>query len=128
MTETAAGTISTACVRIFREHTGRGPTEAKTTISPNTVIVALGGALTTTERNLVTIGMDDLVVQVRDRLQTAMRDDLILAVEQALGRRVLALLSDTEVHADLAIQVFTLVPADREMGPERIGASRSPST
>ena len=85
-------------------------------MSPNTVIVALGGALTTTERNLVTIGMDDLVLQVRYSLQTAMRDDLILAVEQALGRRVLALLSDTEVHADLAIQVFTLVPADREMG------------
>ena len=44
----------------------------------------------------------------------AMRDDLIAAVELAVGRRVLALLSDTEVDADLAIQVFKLAPAESD--------------
>jgi uncharacterized protein YbcI len=104
-------------VQVLREHAGRGPTAAKTIISQDAVIVMLGGALTTTERNLVTRGMDDQVKQVRDRLQTSMRDDLIASVEEALGRRVAVLLSDTDVHADMAIQVFTLVPAERDTGP-----------
>ena len=46
-TETAGAAISRACVQILREYSGRGPTEAKTTISDGTVVVALGGALTT---------------------------------------------------------------------------------
>jgi uncharacterized protein YbcI len=104
-------------VQTLREHTGRGPTAAKTTISQDAVLVVLGGALTTTERNLVTCGLDDQVRHVRERLQTSMRDDLIAGVEEALGRRVAVLLSDTDVHADLAIQVFTLVPVERDMGP-----------
>ena len=99
-------------MQILREHAGRGPTAAKTIISQDAVIVLLGGALTTTERNLVTRGMDDQVKQVRDRLQTSMRDDLVASVDEALGRRVAALLSDTDVHADLAVEVFTLVPAE----------------
>ena len=114
-THSAAAPISTACVQIFREHTGRGPTEAKTTIMcSNTVVVALGGVLTVAERNLVARGMHDQVRDVRDSLQKAMHDDLIAAVEQALDRQVMALMSDTEVHADLAIQVFTLAPVSHE--------------
>jgi uncharacterized protein YbcI len=109
-TETAASAISTACVQILREHAGRGPTATKTIISQDAVIVLLGGALTITERNLVARGMDDQVRQVRDRLQMSMRHDLIAIVEETLGRRVAALLSDTDVHADVAVQVFTLVP------------------
>jgi uncharacterized protein YbcI len=115
-TETAAAAISRASVQILREHAGRGPTAAKTIISQDAVIVLLGGALTTTERNLVARGMDDQVRQVRDRLQMSMRHDLIAIVEEALGRRAAALLSDTDVHADVAIQVFTLVPVERDMG------------
>jgi uncharacterized protein YbcI len=117
VTGQAAAAISTAGMRILREYTGRGPTQAKTTISRDHVIVVLGGALTTAERNLVTHGMDDQVRQIRGKLQTAMRDDLIEAVEQALGRRVLAVLSDTEVHADLAVEVFTLAPPETVTGP-----------
>ena len=80
----------------------------------NTVVVALGGVLTVAERNLVARGMHDQVREVRDSLQKAMHDDLIAAVEQALDRQVMALMSDTEVHADLAIQVFTLAPVSHE--------------
>ncbi len=81
------------------------------------MIVLLGGALTTTERNLVARGMDDQIRQVRDRLQKSMRHDLIASVEEALGRRVAALLSDSDVRADVAIQVFTLAPVERDTGP-----------
>ena len=70
--------------------------------------------LTTPERNLVRLGGAEQVRDFRDGLQMAMRDDLIAAVELAVGRRVLALLSDTEVDADLAIQVFKLAPAESD--------------
>ena len=113
LSKTPANAISTACVQIHREYTGRGPTEAKATILPDALVVALGGVLTTAERNLVSVGMSDQVRDIRDRLQTAMREDLVAAAEQALGRGVLALLSTTDVHRDLGIQVFTLAPASR---------------
>ena len=104
-------------MQILREYTGRGPTEAKTTISDGTVVVALGGPLTAPERNLLRLGGAEQVKDFRDGLQTAMRDDLIAAVELAVGQRVLALLSDTEVDADLAIQVFKLRALPRAMRP-----------
>ena len=99
-------------MQILREYSGRGPTQAKTSISDGTVVVALSGALTTLERNLVRLGGAEQARDFRDGLQMAMRDDLIAAVELAVGRRVLALLSDTEVDADLTIQVFKLAPAE----------------
>ena len=113
LSTTPANAISTACVQIHREYTGRGPTEAKATILPDALLIALGGLLTTAERNLVLVGMAEEVRNIRDSLQTAMHEDLVAAVEQALGRGVLALLGTTDVHGDLGIQVFTLAPASR---------------
>ena len=113
-TDTPGAVISRACVQILREYSGRGPTEAKTTISDGTVVVALSGAMTTLERNLVRLGGAEQVRDFRDGLQMAMRDDLIAAVELVVGRRVLALLSDTELDADLTIQVFKLAPAESD--------------
>jgi uncharacterized protein YbcI len=45
--------ISTAVVRVFSEHTGRGPTEARTTIDGETVVVILRDSMTKAERSLV---------------------------------------------------------------------------
>ncbi len=102
--------VSNAAVQVYRAHTGRGPTKAKTTIDHNLVVVELRETLTTGERNLVAAGEHDTVAEMRRAYGRLVHQPLIDAVEQLTGRDVLALLSDLHVDQDIAIEVFVLAP------------------
>jgi uncharacterized protein YbcI len=103
--------ISTSVVRLFREHTGRGPTKAKTMIKDEVVTVLLADTLTPGERNLVENGRADRVLQLRQDYQTVMQDDLVAVVERQLDRKVIAFMSQNHIDPDLAVEVFVLEPA-----------------
>ena len=60
-----AAAISTAVVHVFSEHTGRGPTRARTTIDGTTVLVLLHDGMTKAERSLVDAGKHAEVLQLR---------------------------------------------------------------
>ena len=104
--------IATAVVRVLHEHTGRGPTKAKTTINDNIVTILLADTLTTGERNLVENGRANRVIRLRHDYQLVMRDDLIEIVERELDRKVIAFMSQNHIDPDLAVEVFVLEPAD----------------
>src|SRR3954469_12667603 len=61
----AAQAISHAVVRVMREYTGRGPTQAHTTINDNVVIVVLRDTLLKAERSLVDDGHAEAVIMMR---------------------------------------------------------------
>src|SRR3954471_9398232 len=86
--------ISNAVVALLHEYTGRGPTHARTTIGPDTIVVTLRDCLTKAERTLTAHGQGVEVLAMRRALQDAMRSDLIVAVEAISGRSVEAFLSD----------------------------------
>lgn len=44
-----------------------------------------------------------------------MRNDLVAAVEELLGRRVIAFLSDNHIDPDVAIESFVLEHAPRQV-------------
>ncbi len=102
--------ISNAAVQVYRAHTGRGPTKSKTYIDHNLVVVELRETLTSGERNLVAAGRRDTVTEMRRAYRELVREPLVNAVEQLLGRRVIALLSDSNLEPDIAIEVFVLEP------------------
>ncbi len=106
----AAQAISNALVRLLRDYTGRGPTQAYTTITDTHVIVVLRDALLKSERSLVKDGHADAVLDMRRRVQGTMKRDLIAAIEQNTGREVLAFLSDHHIDPDIAVEVFILKP------------------
>jgi uncharacterized protein YbcI len=106
----AAQAISNALVRLLRDYTGRGPTQAYTTITESHVIVVLRDALLKAERSLVQDGHSAAVIDMRRRVQTTMKDDLIAAVVEHTGREVLAFLSDHHIDPDIAVEVFILKP------------------
>jgi uncharacterized protein YbcI len=83
--------ISNAVVGLTREYTGRGPNQARTHISDDTVTTFMSDTLTKGERTLVDSGQADDVLEMRRAFQRAMRDDLCAAVEhhRAPGDRVL---------------------------------------
>lgn len=120
----AAQAISNALVRLLRDYTGRGPTQAYTTITDSHVIVVLRDALLKAERSLVKDGHSDAVIDMRRRFQRTMKDDLVGAVEEHTGREVLAFLSDHHIDPDIAVEIFILKP--RGGGDEHDGAAGSP--
>lgn len=102
--------ISNAVVQVYRAQVGRGPTRARTIIDHNLVIVELRDTLTPGERNLVAAGDAHAVGQTRRAYRRLVHAPLIAAVEEILGRTVVALLSDTRPDADIAVEVFVLAP------------------
>ena len=102
--------ISNAVVHILREHTGRGPTQARTTINGDLVACVLHDTLTVGERTLVNDGQAQTVLDVRKLYQMSMRKALTAAVETHTGRKVIAFMSDNHIDPDTAIEAFILEP------------------
>ena len=103
-----AAAISTAVVHVFSEHTGRGPTRARTTIDGTTVVVILQDSMTKAERSLVDAGKHAEVLQLRRSFQETMRDDLVAVVEQLTAARVNAFMSANHIAPDASAEVFLL--------------------
>jgi uncharacterized protein YbcI len=58
-------TISNAMVKVIRDHTGRGPGRARTTIRDNVVLVMLEQNLTKGEQSLAAVGRGQAVLAIR---------------------------------------------------------------
>ncbi len=104
--------ISNAVVGLLRDFTGRGPTQARTTIGSDTIVVTLRDSLTKAERTLASHGQAIEVLAMRRAFQETMREDLIAAVERLTMRKVEAFLSDNLHEPDVAVEIFLLVPLD----------------
>ena len=100
--------ISDAAVGLLRDFTGRGATQARTTLRDDTVLVMMSDTLTRAERSLIDNGKADVVLEVRRVFQATMRDDLVTAVESRLYRKVIAFMSANHVDPDLAVEIFVL--------------------
>jgi uncharacterized protein YbcI len=104
--------ISNAVVGLLHDYTGRGPTHARTTIGPDTIVVTLRNSLTRAERTLAEHGQALEVLAMRRAFQETMREDLVGAVEKLTGRHVQAFLSDNLHEPDVAVEIFLMSPAD----------------
>jgi uncharacterized protein YbcI len=104
--------ISNAVVHLLSEHTGHGPTKARTHIDEELITVVLQDSLTKGERALASSGETELVLANRAAYQNALREALTAAVEEISGRRVRAFLSASHIDPDYAIESFILEPGD----------------
>jgi uncharacterized protein YbcI len=102
--------LSNAVVRIVREYTGRGPTQARASIRDNVVIVLMQETLLKAEHSLINDSKGGLVVEMRRSFQQTMRQELSDAVEQLTGRKVLAFMSDSHLEPDYSAEIFVLEP------------------
>ena len=102
--------ISKAAVALLSEYTGRGPTEARTYIKEDLIIVVLYDTLTSEERATVRSGGGDLVLSARQAFQKAMRPELIATVERFSGRSTSACMSHNHLDPDIVVESFVLAP------------------
>ena len=106
--------VSNAVVGIFRECYGRGPTKAKSYRFDDYVVTVLEDIFTTVEETLVTNGEEDLVRRVRLTFQEKVADRFTSAVEEVLGREVLAYHSQVTFHPAMGFEFFVLKPESGE--------------
>jgi uncharacterized protein YbcI len=104
--------IANAVARLHKEFVGRGPTNSRTTIDGDLVVVLLEGGFTRAERTLDDSERRDLVAAGRVGLQDAMRPELISIVERVLGRRVRSMMSANDLERNLQSEVFVLEAQD----------------
>jgi uncharacterized protein YbcI len=104
--------ISTGLVRLHSRYYGKGPTKAKTFLVNDTVVCLLRGGFTTVERTLIDEGNVDAVYHVRRSFQQAMEQPFKDVVEGAMGRKVIAYLSQIHQDPDLAVEIFVLEPSE----------------
>ena len=107
-----AAEISNRVVQLMRDFIGRGPTRARTTISGDLVVVVLQDTLLKAERTLVAEGREEMVIDMRRTYQTTLRDEFVGFVEDTLGRKVVAFMSDHHIDPDIAVEVFVLANGD----------------
>jgi uncharacterized protein YbcI len=100
--------ISRAVVGLFSQHTGRGPTKARTTIDAELIVVLLHDSMTRGEKTLVRAGRHAEVLQMRRTFQETMRPSLVEAVEGLTDRRVVSFMSANDIDPDAAAEIFVL--------------------
>jgi uncharacterized protein YbcI len=105
--------ISTGLVRLHSRYYGKGPTKAKTYLVNDTVICLLRGGFTTVERTLIDEGNVNAVYEIRRSFQRAMEDHFTAVVEDAMGRKVIAYMSQIHQDPDMAVEIFVLEPGDQ---------------
>jgi uncharacterized protein YbcI len=113
-----AALISNAITRLHRDHYGRGATAARTIIQRNYVVCFLEDIYTPVERTLIDAGRTDTVRETRNTFQDAMGPKFREAVEEAMGRTVVAFMSQVHFDPDMAAEVFVLEPQEEDRAPE----------
>ena len=112
--------ISEAIVSLHREYYGKGPTKAKTFLVDDTVLCLLQGGFTVVEKTLIDDGRERAVHDIRRTFQAAMEERFTSVVEEALGREVIAYMSQVHSDPDISAELFVLESHEHEA--ERIAA------
>ena len=102
--------ISTGLVQLMREHSGRGPTKARTYVEDDVITVVLHDTLSPPEHKLMANGESDFVLELRHRIQMAMKAKAVEMVEELTGRTVSAFMSANSLEPDVAAEFFMLEP------------------
>jgi uncharacterized protein YbcI len=100
--------LSNAVVALFKQYLGRGPTDCRTYLEPDLVIVVLAGGYTASERTLFEDGKWHEVRQARLSWQDSMEVRFIETIERLTQRTVKAFLSANRQDADLTVEIFAL--------------------
>jgi len=104
--------ITEAMIKFEREFMGRGPTEARTYLIEDIVLVRMKGIITRAEHHLASADPTgrgrDLVKQSRTEMIEKARPLLVELIEKELGIKVISLHTDISVKSGERIIIFTL--------------------
>ncbi len=103
------GKIAESLRQIQADYYGLPPKDARCyLIEGELCVVVMEETFTPAEKTLITHGEQDEIQHIRRRFQQINADQFIAVVEQATGNQVRAFVSETNLGADVAIEVFLL--------------------
>lgn len=100
--------ISQAVVKFELEYMGRGPSDVRTYLLWDMVLVRLKGILTPAERQLVKVEGVELIKQVRAKLLETGRSVLKQGVEEITGLSVVSIHSDLSTTTGERVILFVM--------------------
>jgi uncharacterized protein YbcI len=100
--------LSNAVVALFKQYLGRGPSDCRTYLEPDLVIVVLVGGYTAAERTLFEDGKWHDVRHARLAWQDSMEVRFIDTIERLTHRTVTAFLSANRQDPDISVELFLL--------------------
>jgi uncharacterized protein YbcI len=100
--------LSNAMVALFKRYFGRGPTDCRTYLEPDLVIVVMSGGYSASERTLFEAGRWHEVRQARLAWQDTMEVRFIETIERLTHRTVRAFMSANRQDAGLTVELFVL--------------------
>lgn len=98
--------LSNEMVRAQKKFFGKGPTQAKSYILDDMLIIVMRGGLTTAEQTMLEFGKPDLVRQFRQMFENEMTARLTGMVEELTGRRVATYQSQIMFDPDVVVEMF----------------------
>jgi uncharacterized protein YbcI len=111
-------TISNALVRLHKEQFGRGPTRARTYWAGSDALVSiLEDALLPAEEALVAMGEQHRVREARMFLQVATAKQFTKALEELVGREVVAFASASDPDRSVVFENYLFAPAGDGSAP-----------
>lgn len=99
-------------VLLQKEFGGKGPTQCKTFIEINLILVLFGGGFTAAEQTLFEAGKFVDVRQVRTAFSDSMELRFTEKIEELSGREVVAFMAASHQDPDLVLEAFVLAPQD----------------
>jgi uncharacterized protein YbcI len=112
-----ASAISTRIVSLHAKAYGRGPTKARTFLTPFYALCLMEDVFTTAERTLIAHGKPGNVRDTRLAFQETMRDEFVAIVEEANGRKVRAFMSQITTEPEVAAELFLFEPDQDDVEP-----------
>ena len=113
--------ISREMVALMKDYLGRGPTAARTYVQDDLVACVMRDTMTPAERFLSSNGNRREIREIRRTLQDSYRPAAIATVERLVGRKVATTISDHDIEADYAVEIFLLEPDDGELVQKGLG-------
>ena len=98
--------LSREIVQLHARLYGRGPTKARSYLQSDYAVCILEEIFTTAERTLIGAGSSEHVRETRKKFQEAVKEEFVAVVERITGRSVRVFLSQVDVDANLALELF----------------------
>jgi uncharacterized protein YbcI len=98
--------ISNEMVHAQKEFFGKGPTQAKSYMLDDMLIIVMRGGLTTAEKTMLRFGNEDQVREFRQLFENSMTEHLTGKMEDLTGRKILTYQSQVMFDPDVVVEMF----------------------
>jgi len=112
--------ISNEMVRAQKTYFGRGPTQAKSYLLDDFLLIVMRGGFLPVERTMLDAGRQDIVRQYRQDFENEMSARLIGKMEELTGRKIVTYQSQVLFDPDIVVEIFFF---ESPVAPEQIQAT-----